>query len=230
MSAFIPRPYRVASVLQLFNIRRDPAPERLGSLWGGRTLIHFTSNAFTLVMNRNVRESVQLASTFALGLAQKYPERRVVLVNTYAGEELLARSFASAFEKCAMELPEVVKRFVAETPVERELAHPYDGPAWEKMLAEEEAAKKNSTRPSEPPPNGVLLPLSQLSLRGSPRGEENNSMDVIPTQEFLPNLRVVSFPTGAFNMEVLKEQLGEGSGQIVIWNSFEYSDSGSQNV
>jgi len=57
--------------------------------------IEAVSNTFTIVMNRNIRRSVEIASMMAIHLAKKFPEQKVLLVNTYAGTELMQRSLVA---------------------------------------------------------------------------------------------------------------------------------------
>src|SRR5437588_5763110 len=89
MSTFLPRPYRGLSVLQVFDIPREPEREHLCTYVYENGIVQFQSNAFTLVLNRDIQKSIEISSGMAMRVAMKFPDRRVVLVNTYAGPELL---------------------------------------------------------------------------------------------------------------------------------------------
>ncbi|HWF43224.1 MAG TPA: hypothetical protein VG537_01150, partial [Candidatus Kapabacteria bacterium] len=71
-------------------------PERLISYRNDIQVYHAYTGAITIVMSREMRKSVEIASTIALHVALKFPERNVLLINTYAGADLLTSGFVNA--------------------------------------------------------------------------------------------------------------------------------------
>ena len=59
------------------------------------------SNMLTIVLNRDIRKSVDISAAMAVHLAKKYPSRNILLLNTYAGTALMQQSLRAASRRAA---------------------------------------------------------------------------------------------------------------------------------
>jgi hypothetical protein len=73
---------------------------------------HAYSGEVTLVLSRSIRRSAEIAGTVALFLSQKYPDRNVLLFNTYAGADLMTAGFARALYYLGMKSPTSFQRYL----------------------------------------------------------------------------------------------------------------------
>ncbi len=106
---------RKIGMADLFAAAPEPAREQLcqyENAEGDAIVVH--SNALTLVLNRDIRESVEISNAMSLFLARKFPERHVLLINTYAGADLMQRTFAHALHEQNIPLPPSFARFFEE--------------------------------------------------------------------------------------------------------------------
>src|ERR1035437_10457844 len=90
----------------------EPPKELLCTFVNQGDEYYATSDTLTLVLNRDLRGSVQIASGLALKIAQKFPERNVLLINTYASRELLIEGFAFALWQTNTKMPPDFKHLV----------------------------------------------------------------------------------------------------------------------
>ncbi len=63
------------------------------------------SNMLTIVLNRDIRKSVEISAAMAVHLAKKYPSRNILLLNTYAGTELMQQSLARGLAESGYDIP-----------------------------------------------------------------------------------------------------------------------------
>jgi len=92
-------------ISEVFSAEAPPAPEVLCKYIDDEDRIEVPSDTFTIVMNRDIRKSVEIANIMAVHLARKFPEQTVLLVNTYAGADLMQRTLALAFAQGDTKLP-----------------------------------------------------------------------------------------------------------------------------
>ncbi|MDP4289437.1 MAG: hypothetical protein Q8922_16100 [Bacteroidota bacterium] len=78
------------------------------------------SNSITIAMNRDLVKNIELASAIALRMAFKFPAHNVLLVNTYAGTDLMQRSLADAIYRECMtankKLPSAYQQYLPNVP------------------------------------------------------------------------------------------------------------------
>lgn len=81
----------------IFGLPPEPKREELCKYQGDFGELHgIFSNTITIALSRDLQKNVMLANAVALHLAMKYPDRNVLLVNTYAGTEMMQRTLADA--------------------------------------------------------------------------------------------------------------------------------------
>ena len=89
--------------------------EKAGSVVHDPSAMHDTipalSESFTLVLNRDIESCVEMSSELAVYIAKKYPEQNVMLINTYAGMNLMQKTMALGMYHCQMQMPPAFKRF-----------------------------------------------------------------------------------------------------------------------
>src|SRR5438552_1822720 len=102
---------------QIFEAAKQPLrPKRdiLCTFHDGMEEYNAMSDMLTLIMCRNIRKSVVIATAMMLRIAQQFPERSVLLINTYAGGDLLVESFARAMKFWGFKLPPQFKGIIPE--------------------------------------------------------------------------------------------------------------------
>lgn len=82
-------------VSEVFAAAPDKEREVLCTYAYDEDWIEVMSNTFTIVMNRDILKSMEIASAISVHLAKRFPEQKVLLVNTYAGTELMQRTLVS---------------------------------------------------------------------------------------------------------------------------------------
>ncbi len=107
-----PAPLRLMQVFDAAIANAGDKPERLITYNRGMQEYNAYSGELTLVLSRSIQRSAEIAGTVALFLAQKYPDRSVVLFNTYAGADLLTAGFARALYYLGMKAPTSFKRYL----------------------------------------------------------------------------------------------------------------------
>jgi hypothetical protein len=96
----------------------EPKREVLITYYDGMDEYRGMSDTLTLVMCRNIRKSIRVSSGLTMRIAQKYPEKKILLINTYAGAELLVESFARGMHLCEYKLPPQFKGLVPEAKLD----------------------------------------------------------------------------------------------------------------
>jgi hypothetical protein len=107
-----PAPLRLSEIFEAAVKHSGDVPERLLTYNRGMQSYHAYSGELTLVLGRSVRRSAEIAGTVALFLAQKYPDRNVLLFNTYASADLLTAGFARALYYLGMKSPTSFERYL----------------------------------------------------------------------------------------------------------------------
>src|ERR1035437_5997862 len=100
----IPKP-RTLDMAEVFRGAPEPDHEVLCRMQGLGEMLEARSENFTIVMNRDIRGSVEMSSEMAIHIAQKFRDKQVLLVNTYAGTKLLRRTLAHAMLMRGILLP-----------------------------------------------------------------------------------------------------------------------------
>jgi hypothetical protein len=94
MSSYLPRSLRSLTIGELYQIPDNPPKCLLGTYSDREDLIRVTSGGFTIVLCREIRKNIKVAVSVAVGLAHKYPDKKILLLNSYAGTELLKSAFS----------------------------------------------------------------------------------------------------------------------------------------
>ncbi|MDP4199043.1 MAG: hypothetical protein Q8902_05675 [Bacteroidota bacterium] len=100
----IPKP-RTLDMAEVFRGAPEPDCEVLCKMQGLSEMLEARSESFTIVMNRDIRGSVEMASEMAVHIAQKFQNKQVLLVNTYASTALMRRTLAHAMLTRGILLP-----------------------------------------------------------------------------------------------------------------------------
>ncbi|MDP4198071.1 MAG: hypothetical protein Q8922_01425 [Bacteroidota bacterium] len=75
---------------------------------------HAFEGTLTLIMSRELKKSVEVASAVALHLALKYPKKPVLLFNTFASAELLTSGFVNAMHLLRLKIPWTFQQYVKD--------------------------------------------------------------------------------------------------------------------
>jgi hypothetical protein len=106
----IPKP-RAIEVSEVFRGAPEPEREVLCSMPGLSEQLEVRENNFTIVMNRDIRGAVEMSSQMAVHIAHKFPDKQVLLVNTYAGTALMRRTLGHAMLVRGFLLPMSYKEY-----------------------------------------------------------------------------------------------------------------------
>jgi hypothetical protein len=105
------RAVRGLGMEQMFSEPPEKKQEVLFTIRGISDEVPALSESFTLVLNRDIQSSVEMASELAVYIAKKYPERNVMLINTYAGMNLMQKTLALGMHHCDLQMPPEFRRF-----------------------------------------------------------------------------------------------------------------------
>jgi hypothetical protein len=100
---------------EVFDAEAVPQPERLCAYVDGEDQIVVERDTFTVVLNRNIRKNIEIATAMGLFIANKYPNGNVLLVNTYAKRDLLQRSLVRSVFRSGVKLPLSYRKYFHET-------------------------------------------------------------------------------------------------------------------
>ena len=109
-----PRSFRVEDIFLEPTERQPEVLVRYPSQQWGETF-EAKSDSFTIVMNRDLKGSIQMASGMAVFLSKKHPLKNVLLVNTYAGVELMQRTLALGMKDAELPMPSSFARFFPQS-------------------------------------------------------------------------------------------------------------------
>ncbi len=96
---------RAYDVSEVFTALPEATQEVLCTYADDNENIVTRSNTFTIIMNRDIRKTVEISSEMAVHLARKYPEQKILLVNTYAGTDLMQQTIAMGLARSGAKLP-----------------------------------------------------------------------------------------------------------------------------
>ncbi len=105
------RAVRGLGMEQIFSEPSEKKREVLFTIRGMGEVVPALSESFTLVLNRDIQSSVEMASELAVYLAKKYPEQNVMLINTYAGMNLMQKTMALGMYHSELQMPPAFRRF-----------------------------------------------------------------------------------------------------------------------
>jgi hypothetical protein len=105
------RAVRGIGMEQIFSEPPEKKREVLFTIRGMGEVIPALSESFTLVLNRDIQSCVEMASELAVYIAKKYPEQNVMLINTYAGMDLMQKTMALGMYHSQLQMPPAFKRF-----------------------------------------------------------------------------------------------------------------------
>ena len=114
MSIYHKRGVRAGGLEDVFNMPEEPVQDLLCTYADTDDRIEARSNTFTIVMNRDIRKTVEIANQMAVHLSKKYPDKKILLVNTYAGSDLMQSSIAIALAKTGSKLPPQFKKHLPD--------------------------------------------------------------------------------------------------------------------
>jgi hypothetical protein len=113
----IPRPIHALNLGQILAKAAhgpDRERERLITYVDDMERYHAFAGDLVLVMCREIRRAVEISSGIALHTALKYTDRRVLLINTYAGSDMLTAGFVKAMHMLKMKLPWTFQQYLPE--------------------------------------------------------------------------------------------------------------------
>ncbi len=97
---------------EVFTLPEAPPREHLcgWSGWCGR--IEAKSDGFTIILDRDIVHAVENASAMSIHLANKFPAKKLLLINTYASAELLQSSLVHGMVQARMKVPHRLKKYL----------------------------------------------------------------------------------------------------------------------
>jgi hypothetical protein len=133
MSSYTPRVFREYSTHQFFAMTPPKKRRLLLTRVSGDCFFQVQSDVFNLVLNRDLRVNTKLACEAAVHLALRYPDQKVLLLNTYAGFELMHEGFAEAMDANELSYGTVIPNLtVLDVPLTQ----------WKPELLEEQIVQK----------------------------------------------------------------------------------------
>lgn len=103
-------PLRIGQILKAAETREEP--EKLITYLDGTHRFDAYAGEITLVVCRELKRAVETASAIALRLAMKFPERRVLLFNTYASADQLTSGFVRALHLLDLKVPNTFRKYL----------------------------------------------------------------------------------------------------------------------
>jgi hypothetical protein len=111
---YLPRAISSLSVYDVFTERPETKRVRLLAYFDDEDRAEIHSNTFNLIFDRRIRKNVETSALMAVFLAKKFPDKKILLCNTYAGPELLQNSLASALLKFDVKIPRIAQRSASQ--------------------------------------------------------------------------------------------------------------------
>jgi hypothetical protein len=105
---------RSVNTADIFRVNPEPDQEVLCGIERVGERLEAKKHGFTIVLNRDIKASVALACDMGVHLARKFATEQVLLVNTYAGTNLMQRSLACALHAYGVLLPVGYKQYFDE--------------------------------------------------------------------------------------------------------------------
>ncbi|HEY3875804.1 MAG TPA: hypothetical protein VGM92_10025 [Candidatus Kapabacteria bacterium] len=105
VAGLIPEQLRVSQIFEAAARQAQSVPERIITYNASIQTYHAYAGELTLVMCRDIRKSVDVASAICLAVAGKYPDRNILMFNTYASADLLTGGFVRALHFLNLKVP-----------------------------------------------------------------------------------------------------------------------------
>jgi hypothetical protein len=93
------------SLTEVFDAPPEPPKDVLCTLVSNGDKLEAMNNSLTLVLDQDIHRSVEQSSSMAVYLSTKFPARTVLLINTYAGSELMQESLGKGMTAADVLLP-----------------------------------------------------------------------------------------------------------------------------
>ena len=194
---------RSLGVGDVFAAEQDPENELLTIYDDSEDHIEVRSHSTTIVLNRDIMKSVEISSAMSVFLAKKFPERRVLLVNSYASTGLMQRSLARALWETGFKLPPSFKQYLGS------LAAGDDSDFLPRVVSGD--------------PAGHACEQDALAEVGGHHASESGDSNAVDVPFFPQNLRVLDCPTGTLTAQRLDEEVSSFGAHVVILNSLEFT-------
>src|SRR5579883_2503616 len=214
---------RSLGVGDVFAAEQDPENELLTIYDDSEDHIEVRSHSTTIVLNRDIMKSVEISSAMSVFLAKKFPERRVLLVNSYASTGLMQRSLARALWETGFKLPPSFKQYLGS------LAAGDDSDFLPRVVSGD-PARVVSGDPAGPmdrvvsgDPAGHACEQDALAEVGGHHASESGDSNAVDVPFFPQNLRVLDCPTGTLTAQRLDEEVSSFGAHVVILNSLEFT-------
>jgi hypothetical protein len=104
----------LTTILQHATAEALPKRERLVTYVHDMYEFHAFEGSLTLVMNRDLNIAAKVASAVALHTAMKFPDRNVLLLNSFASNEMLTSGFVQALHLLKVKIPWTYQRFLPD--------------------------------------------------------------------------------------------------------------------
>lgn len=96
---------RSVSVSQMFETPPEPRKGVLCKFLYNQDELTAMSDSLTLILNRDIRSSMEHASKVSVFLATKFPDQNILLVNTYAGAKFMQETLVKGMNSSHLALP-----------------------------------------------------------------------------------------------------------------------------
>ena len=96
---------RSLSVNEMFRTPPEPPKDILCKFQYNTDELTAMSDSLTLILNRDIRSSMEHASSMAVFLAKKFPERKTLLINTYAGAKFMQETIMKGIIDSRIAMP-----------------------------------------------------------------------------------------------------------------------------
>jgi len=99
MPYFRPRKLRSFKIGEFLSEPKPENPHFLCTYVNGGDSFHVHKHNFNLLLHKELKENVQIASDLAVHLAHKRPREKVLLINTYAGYHLMTECLSLSLKR-----------------------------------------------------------------------------------------------------------------------------------
>ncbi len=97
------------SLTEVFEAPPEPAKDLLCTRISNGVKLEAMNNSLTLVLDMDIHRSVEHSSAMAVYLSGKFPNRNTLLINTYAGEDMMQTSLLKGMMDADVLLPSTWK-------------------------------------------------------------------------------------------------------------------------
>ena len=110
---------RLTEIFEAAEKLAENEPEKIITYNYEMESFHAYRGEVTLVMCREIRKTVEIASTIALKLSMKFPEENILVFNTYAGADLLTSGFVNALHLLKMKVPWTFHKYLPDVHIDQ---------------------------------------------------------------------------------------------------------------